>query len=112
MICGRLPHDEYSLNEAAHVRYSCEAVGKPITGMGIRPDDKWALPLCHKHHIHGQHLNGERIWWAEQGIDPIQLCLRLRECYENGLKSRLPWPQLRDDMILVIGMGWVHGGDG
>jgi hypothetical protein len=104
VICGR-----GAPNHAAHVRYGSEEHGKPLTGMGIRPDDKWTLPLCHKHHITGQHLSGERLWWAEQSIDPIRLCVTLRDAYEKGIKSGLSLSQLRDDMILVIGLGWLHG---
>lgn len=101
--CGRIP------SEAAHVRYSDASVGKPITGIGIKPDDRWALPLCHKCHIHGQHMSAERHWWSGQHIDPIRKCLELHKCYENGRKRGLNDLEIRDAMIVIIGMGWVHG---
>jgi hypothetical protein len=56
--------------EACHVRYNALAYGKPITGVGNKPDDRWTVPMCHEHHSQ-QHANGERLWWIEKKIDPL-----------------------------------------
>ncbi len=50
-------------------------------GMGQKPDDWRAVPLCGFHHRHDQHNNGERTFWetyakasgqtVEQLIDAI-----------------------------------------
>ena len=35
-------------------------------GMGIKPDDKWSMPLCFKHHTEQHNYQkGERAWWIE-----------------------------------------------
>jgi hypothetical protein len=66
--CPCLSCDQDPAREAAHVRMS--APGKPVTGTGIKPDDRWALPLCHDCHMK-QHAVGETKFWADLGIDPI-----------------------------------------
>lgn len=60
--------------EAAHVRITRE--GKPIAGIGNKPDDAWTTPLCHDHHME-QHSVGEISFWAEVGIDPLKLAAKL-----------------------------------
>lgn len=57
--------------EAAHLRMA--GPGKPWTGFGIKPDDKWVLPLCGTHH-RSQHSGAERKFWDEAGIDPFFYC--------------------------------------
>ncbi len=50
---------------------------KPMTGMGRKPDDKWALPLKHSHHM-AQHDHGDELgWWSAHGVkDPFALCMK------------------------------------
>lgn len=67
--CGKSPCD------AAHVRKASAEHGK-APGI-MKPDDKWALPLCHEHHME-QHSQGENEFWARLGIDPLALCLKLK----------------------------------
>lgn len=67
--CQRLPI------EAAHIRFGRHGL-KRATGLGERPDDRWALPLCRWHHSH-QHRSGEVKWWQDRGIDPIEVAIRL-----------------------------------
>lgn len=62
--------------QAAHLRMASAKHGKPITGTGVRPDDKWATPLSKEAHDR-QHVVGEPVFWAELGIDPFDLCLEL-----------------------------------
>lgn len=64
MICGTRQGVE-----AAHIRFG-------LTGMGRKPDDSKALPLCawdHRNGPHAQHKTGdEQAWWQEKGIDPLR----------------------------------------
>lgn len=68
LACGAEPA------EAAHIRYGDLLRGKPITGIGIRPDDKWTVPLCPRCHRFGkdcQHSMNEKVFWEQHRIDPI-----------------------------------------
>lgn len=65
--------------EAAHVRLSNGG------GMGLKPSDYRAVPLCH--HCHAwQHKVGERTFWAEVGIDPdiVIIALLGKWCAQLG----------------------------
>ena len=66
--------------EAAHVRYGSPVHGKPAPGMGVKPDDKWVVPLAAHVHREGpdaQHGQNEAAWWEARGIDPLDVALRL-----------------------------------
>jgi hypothetical protein len=65
--------------EAAHVRFASPEYGKRNVGKGEKPDDRWAVPLCGRHHRE-QHEIGEREFWLTVGIDPIRLATDLWEC--------------------------------
>jgi hypothetical protein len=60
--------------EAAHLRLSDPRVGKRQVGTGEKPDDKWTLPLCSRHHRE-QHATNERVFW--RGTDPALVALAL-----------------------------------
>lgn len=78
--CPCLGCDNDPAGIAAHVRMT--RVGKPITGAGLRPGDRWALPLCASCHTDGpkaQHKAGEVLFWQRLGIDPLPLCQRLHK---------------------------------
>ena len=62
--------------ECAHIRMADPRIAKPITGIGIRPDDKFTLPLCSSCH-RKQHHGGERKFWEVTGIDPLLVALAL-----------------------------------
>lgn len=63
--------------EAAHIRYSDLRYFKDHTGLGEKPDDKFAVPLAMGAH-QAQHAAGdERSWWANHGIDPVQIAVLL-----------------------------------
>jgi hypothetical protein len=65
--------------EAAHVRLASAAFGK-ASGLGKKPPDRWALPLCPDHHRLArdcQHNQGEQMFWARLGINPLIVCGRL-----------------------------------
>lgn len=63
-VCGLVP------SEAAHIRSGTDG------GIGMKPGDRFTLPLCHFHHLE-QHSVGERSFYADLGIDPTGLANRL-----------------------------------
>jgi hypothetical protein len=71
VICG----DDTTV-EAAHVRMMDPTVAKPMTGIGIKPDDMFTLPLCGKHHRE-QHAMREATFWEQHGIDPVKRALAI-----------------------------------
>ena len=68
-LCG----DNTSV-EAAHLRVGSINDDKSPTGMGEKSFDRWALPLCGRHHRE-QHSMNEREFWASYGINPFALAL-------------------------------------
>lgn len=77
VVCG----DNTSV-EAAHIRFADLRAAKRPTGMGERPDDSWAIPLCGDHH-RLQHSGNERKFWKSEGIDPIFVALALNRVAGN-----------------------------
>lgn len=68
--CGMEP------SEAAHVRMSSAAFGK-ASGLGKKPADSWALPLCAEHHRLArdcQHSGSEHVFWDSIGVGPLVVC--------------------------------------
>jgi hypothetical protein len=65
-ICGDDVHVE-----AHHPRHG----SAEDAGMAQKVDDRWALPLCGKHHRELHAFGNEREWWASYGVDPRQLAL-------------------------------------
>lgn len=59
-------------SQAAHVRYGDLSLGKPDTGAGNKPSDKYTVPLCDDHH-RSQHQISERRWWRDRGVNPVIL---------------------------------------
>src|ERR1700757_4147351 len=63
--------------EAAHIRTASLEHGKDHTGMAEKSSDKWAVPLCGKHHRE-QHSMNEMAFWEKYRINPFMLAMRLR----------------------------------
>lgn len=61
--------------QAAHVRRQ-SGVHNKRGGLGKKPADKWAVPLCAEHHML-QHQVGELQFWYDAGIDPLRVCIEL-----------------------------------
>src|ERR1700745_2913859 len=57
-------------SEAAHVRTGTDS------GVGIKPGDRYAVPLCFPCHAR-QHTIGELSFWSALRIDPLNVALRL-----------------------------------
>jgi hypothetical protein len=76
LYCGQEP-----AGEAAHVRLASAAFGKS-SGLGKKPDDCWALPLCasdHRNARHAQHNRNESEFWQSLGINPLLAASQLWE---------------------------------
>jgi len=55
------------------------AFGK-ASGLGKKPEDRWALPLCsgdHRLFATSQHSRGEHAFWQDLGINPLITCEKL-----------------------------------
>src|SRR5215510_6426898 len=57
-------------SEAAHVRTGTDS------GVGMKPGDRYAVPLCSGCHAR-QHRVGELTFWSALRIDPYNVALRL-----------------------------------
>ena len=57
-------------SEAAHVRTGTDG------GVGVKPRDRYAVPLCAACHAK-QHRIGELTFWSALSIDPLNVALRL-----------------------------------
>src|SRR6516162_12056 len=57
-------------SEAAHVRTGTDG------GVGMKPGDRYAVPLCDACHAK-QHRIGELTFWSALRIDPLNVALRL-----------------------------------
>jgi hypothetical protein len=74
--------------DAAHLRAASFVYDKPPAGLQYKPDDKWALPLKHAHHMEQHAYGNELEWWSRHGVDdPFALCLHY---YKNYQRSRRP----------------------
>ena len=70
--------------DAAHLRAGSLKYDKPTTGMARRPDDKWALPLKHAHHMNQHQYGNELGWWLIRRVeDPFALCVEHYEKYQK-----------------------------
>lgn len=72
--CGATP------SECAHVRMShFEGVTVPLEergGTGLKPADKWCVPLCRECHAR-QHQSGENTFWNWVKLNPLALAQSL-----------------------------------
>jgi hypothetical protein len=85
--CGSPPP-----SEAAHIRHGSVAHDKSYTGMGEKPDDKWAVPLKRQHHAE-QHLFGsERLWWSLHGLDACEVAVRCHRRYAKATGKAVDAP--------------------
>lgn len=60
--------------EAAHIRRADARIAKPITGIAIKPDDRFVLPLCGYCHRLQHHIGEDGFW---NGCDPELWALAL-----------------------------------
>ena len=65
VACGKAPP-----SHAAHVRTGTDG------GVGMKPGDRYAIPLCTACHAK-QHRVGELTFWSPLRVDPVNVALRL-----------------------------------
>lgn len=76
LYCGVQP-----CGEAAHVRFANALFGT-ASGLGKKPRDRLAVPLCaedHRNARHAQHQGNEEAFWIALGIEPYAVAARLWE---------------------------------
>jgi hypothetical protein len=74
--CGQFP----PAVQAAHIRMACPELDKRAVGLGEKPDDRWAVPLCVAEHLdnpNAQHKGSERAFWKRVGVDPFAVAMAL-----------------------------------
>jgi hypothetical protein len=65
LVCGRTPSDAY------HIKFAEQRA------MGRKVSDKFAVPICRLHHRDLHRRGNERVWWQNQGIDPVAIAASL-----------------------------------
>lgn len=82
--CPCLGCDNDPARVAAHLRMT--VAGKSMAGVGAKPDDRYALPLCAACHTDGpkaQHFIGEPAFWRALGLDPHAIADELATASPN-----------------------------
>ncbi len=67
LVCGRGPSD------AHHIKFAEQRA------MGRKVSDKFTVPVCRLHHRELHRRGNERVWWKNQGIDPLPIAASLWE---------------------------------
>jgi hypothetical protein len=65
LVCGRTPSD------AHHIKFAEQRA------MGRKVSDRFAVPICRLHHRELHRRSNERVWWQNQGIDPLAVAATL-----------------------------------
>jgi len=83
--CGHAPP-----SQAAHIRFSDAATGNLNPGVGAKPSDSRAVPLCSGCHLDdndAQHRVGERKFWARVGKNPYEIAASLYATFEQSKRN-------------------------
>ena len=101
LVCLR-PSDPYlGRTHPAHIRYNDARFGA-FTGGGERPDDRFSLPLCVKHHVEQTDVGEGPQYWEGLGMTPHAMCLALRH---------IAYPSIEEGGKLVKAWhGWISDG--
>ena len=62
--------------------------------MGRKVSDKFAVPICRLHHRELHRRGNERVWWQNQGIDPLAIAATLWARTHAGAPAE---PEIVDD---------------
>jgi hypothetical protein len=74
-------------NDPHHLLGNVDGLPK---GMGRKNEDRWAIPVCRKHHVEAHAAGNDEEWFVTQGIDARALASALwRVTGENGAGLRL-----------------------
>ena len=78
LVCGTPPPVH-----AHHITYA-----EP-SGMGRKVGDNWTVPLCGgcHHRLHNDPL-GEKLFWADNGIDPMDEAMKNYGRWDQGIVDR------------------------
>lgn len=68
--------------DAAHIRMASAIYGATEAGVGAKPHDFWALPVCRHHHTL-EHRIGTKRFWEKLDIDPHFVALRLYAIHQR-----------------------------
>ena len=85
-------------SEAAHVRTGTES------GVGMKPGDRYAVPLCTACHAK-QHRIGELSFWSALHIDPLNVALRLWTISDDQKAGERTVFRARQQISLTKGYG-------
>ena len=47
-----------------------------VVGLGTKVSDRWAVPLCRRHHDELHGMGNEREFWASCHLDPTALAMK------------------------------------
>lgn len=93
--CGAPPP-----SQAAHLRMTDAAhPEKRPVGIGEKPSDQWANPLCSNCHLDApdsQHNGSERAFWSRVGVDPFDNASKLWAQFE---RRRVRSPEQRARVV-------------
>ena len=84
-VAGVMGHgDCQGATQAAHLRFSDASRDRRNPGLGNKPHDRHATPLCAHHHLRDQHARQEQAFWNGLGVDPGDLSAALYAAYQAG----------------------------
>lgn len=72
--------------DAAHIRSASLKHGKTYTAKGRKPDDRWALPLKHAHHMAQHDFGNELVWWEQHRINPFELAIEMYKRFKRSTR--------------------------
>jgi hypothetical protein len=84
LLCGRTPSD------AHHIKFA------ELTAMGRKVSDRFTVPICRLHHRELHRRGNERLWWQNQGINPLPIAAALWERTHEGARADVEAPRERD----------------
>ena len=79
VVCGATPVDPHHVRVSMFNTIPDGCITVPDSergGTGLKPADKWTVPVCRIHHDH-IHAGGERIFWLALNINPLALAQSL-----------------------------------
>ena len=60
LVCGREPCDSH------HLRFA------QTRGLAQKVSDEFTVPLCRAHHRELHRAGKERVWWSQNGLEPLE----------------------------------------
>ena len=101
VISGKVPV------QVCHIRHKDIRFDKPQTGMGIKPDDKWVLPMTPEEHAEQHSMSEYDFWWIH-GIDATIMADELHSVWDDTLDTHGAILIMRRIILLDIARRNVH----